>query len=106
MGACDGANCLTTFQLAARDRLGNAVDSGASPRGLAGSYGPVLRTGERGELSPTLRWLIWHRDRGRCQICGAHASTIGMINKPPAEDTYALALPHARSAARGRDRPH
>lgn len=35
-----------------------------------GERHPVIRSGERGELSRALRWLIWHRDRGRCQMCG------------------------------------
>lgn len=31
---------------------------------------PVVRSGDRDEIPRVLRWLIWHRDRGRCQMCG------------------------------------
>lgn len=31
---------------------------------------PIERTGERDQLPRALRWLVWHRDRGRCTFCG------------------------------------
>jgi len=30
----------------------------------------VVRTGEREPIPRLVRWLVWHRDRGRCQGCG------------------------------------
>lgn len=30
----------------------------------------VVRTGERKPIPRLVRWLVWHRDRGRCQGCG------------------------------------
>lgn len=35
-----------------------------------GQRHPVIRRGDRDEIAPMLRSLIWHRDRGRCQMCG------------------------------------
>lgn len=36
-----------------------------------GERHPVVRSGQRDLISRELRRLIWHRDGGRCQICGA-----------------------------------
>lgn len=35
-----------------------------------GQRHPVIRSGDRAEIAPMLRSLIWHRDRGRCYMCG------------------------------------
>jgi hypothetical protein len=36
-----------------------------------GERHPVVRSGQRSIIPRELRRLIWHRDGGRCQICGA-----------------------------------
>lgn len=49
------------------DGIGDSLDAG--PVEIGQRY-PVTRTGDRQLLPRVLRWLIWHRDRGRCTFCG------------------------------------
>lgn len=54
----------------AADVIAGIMDALGRSSVQVGERHPITRTGEREPLSRVLRWLIWHRDRGRCQMCG------------------------------------
>lgn len=47
--------------------LGQAISDGILP---TGARHEVIRTGQRDEIPMHVRSAVWHRDRGRCELCG------------------------------------